>query len=93
MSLQNTYKADRIIPIPMLKTTKQVIGNIKETKCIPKLTSSRKAKIKKTHKVNRKFMAADTFFVNKKIYFGTLIFVNMLELFIKEFIPPFVASR
>ena len=57
-----------------------------------KVTPSIMQKMKNTARVSPKFMSEETFFENKKRYFGTFIFVKMLAFARSDPIPPFVES-
>ena len=56
-------------------------------------TLSMATNTKNTINVRPKFMTAETFLLSRNIYFGTLIFVNILALDIRDCMPPFVDSR
>ena len=93
MSLKNTYKADRISPMPRLKTTKQQIVYISIKKFQLNATPSITTKIKKMMSVSTKLINEDTFCENKNKYLGTFTLLNIDELAINEVIPILIASE
>ena len=57
-----------------------------------KATPSIKQKMRKTTNVSEKFISDDTFFENRKRYFGTFTLENIEALSISDAIPEPVAS-
>ena len=92
MSRKKTYRADRIIPTPILNSVSIIMGYMIAIILNLNVIPSTNAKIKKTTNGMLKLIDADTHFENRNKYLGTLIFVNICALAISEFIPPFVCS-
>jgi hypothetical protein len=76
----------------MLNTTIQSIGIISIKKAHVKVTPSIMQNIRNTPSVSPKLIRDETFFENKKRYFGTLILVNIPALARSEPIPLLVDS-
>jgi hypothetical protein len=88
-----TNNADKINPHPILNIIIQKIGYINSKNLNEKAIPSTATNIMKMMSVNPKLMSDATFFDNKNIYFGKLIFVMIPAFDMREFIPPYVESR
>ena len=78
--------------MPILKSIRQRIGKNSIRNVGVKVTRSIMQKMRKTEKVRPKLIRDETFFENRKRYFGTFIFEKIFALSIRELIPVFVAS-
>lgn len=87
ISRKKTNIADKIIPIPILNTTRQRMGMIREKNAQVNTIPSKMQNRKKTISVSPKLISVCRFFESRKRYFGTLILVKIFALLIREVIP------
>lgn len=92
MSLKKTNSAERISPIPKLKSTRHAMGYRSSINFQVNGIPSKKTKKKKIRRVNPKLIREDTFFEKRNKYLGTFILLKIAALLIKEFIPLVVDS-
>jgi hypothetical protein len=92
ISLKNTYSADRMRPMPTLKTIIQIRGYI-SIKYLPVMgTPSKITNMINIISVMPKLINEDTFLEKRNMYLGTFIFVNIPALSKSDDIPRLVAS-
>lgn len=77
---------------PILNTIRCSTGYMISKNLQVKVTPSRAAKMKNRINVNPKLIMAETYFDNRKIYFGTLILEKICRLLTSELIPPVADS-
>ena len=86
------YSADKIKPLPKLKSTRQPIGYNSKINFQLNATPSIIQKRKRTATFIAKFIRDDTFLESKNIYFGTFILENIPALSCNDVIPVKVDS-